>query len=118
MSTPSGVVTFLFTDIEGSTRRWESDAAAMRLALAAHDIGLIGFLAENYEPTSWAEELIDAARAVDHPRLVWLYQAASVCYQSGRSEQGVAYAEATRGVKPKAASRCRSASRAWQAGLI
>lgn len=22
---PSGVVTFLFTDIEGSTRRWEAD---------------------------------------------------------------------------------------------
>lgn len=34
---PSGVVTFLFTDIEGSTRRWESDADAMRQALAAHD---------------------------------------------------------------------------------
>jgi predicted ATPase/class 3 adenylate cyclase len=34
---PSGVVTFLFTDIEGSTRRWEADAAAMRAALAAHD---------------------------------------------------------------------------------
>jgi hypothetical protein len=32
---PSGVVTFLFTDIEGSTRRWEADAAAMRTALAA-----------------------------------------------------------------------------------
>jgi class 3 adenylate cyclase len=30
---PSGVVTFLFTDIEGSTRRWEADAAAMRAAL-------------------------------------------------------------------------------------
>ena len=30
---PSGVVTFEFTDIEGSTRRWESDAAAMRSAL-------------------------------------------------------------------------------------
>jgi class 3 adenylate cyclase len=30
-------VTFLFTDIEGSTRRWEADAAAMRAALAAHD---------------------------------------------------------------------------------
>jgi class 3 adenylate cyclase len=25
---PSGVITFLFTDIEGSTRRWEADAAA------------------------------------------------------------------------------------------
>ncbi len=34
---PAGVVTFLFTDIEGSTRRWESDAGAMRAALAAHD---------------------------------------------------------------------------------
>ncbi len=30
-------MTFLFTDIEGSTRRWEADAAQMRLALAAHD---------------------------------------------------------------------------------
>lgn len=34
---PSGVVTFLFTDIEGSTRRWEADAIAMREALATHD---------------------------------------------------------------------------------
>ncbi len=30
---PSGVVTFLFTDIEGSTRRWEADADGMRTAL-------------------------------------------------------------------------------------
>jgi predicted ATPase len=37
MSAPSGVVTFLFTDIEGSTRRWESDADAMRSALSVHD---------------------------------------------------------------------------------
>ena len=34
---PSGVVTFLFTDIEGSTRRWEADPEAMRAALATHD---------------------------------------------------------------------------------
>jgi predicted ATPase/class 3 adenylate cyclase len=34
---PSGVVTFLFTDVEGSTRRWEADADAMQEALAAHD---------------------------------------------------------------------------------
>jgi predicted ATPase len=33
----SGVVTFLFTDIEGSTRRWEADADAMRVALDVHD---------------------------------------------------------------------------------
>ena len=30
-------MTFLFTDIEGSTRRWEADADEMRTALAAHD---------------------------------------------------------------------------------
>jgi class 3 adenylate cyclase len=34
---PSGVVTFLFTDVEGLTRRWEVDADGMRAALAAHD---------------------------------------------------------------------------------
>ena len=34
---PSGVVTFLFTDIEGSTRPWEADAGAMRAALLVHD---------------------------------------------------------------------------------
>ena len=34
---PSGLVTFLFTDVEGSTRRWEADPDEMRVALAAHD---------------------------------------------------------------------------------
>src|SRR6516225_2399906 len=34
---PAGVVTFLFTDVEGSTRRWEADADGMRTALATHD---------------------------------------------------------------------------------
>ena len=39
---PSGVVTFLFTDVEGSTRRWEADADGMRVALATHDEVLHG----------------------------------------------------------------------------
>jgi predicted ATPase/class 3 adenylate cyclase len=34
---PTGTVTFLFTDIEGSTRLWEQDASAMRFALSRHD---------------------------------------------------------------------------------
>jgi len=34
---PSGTVTFLFTDIEGSTERWESNRAGMKQALARHD---------------------------------------------------------------------------------
>jgi predicted ATPase/class 3 adenylate cyclase len=37
MGAPSGTVTFLFTDIEGSTRLWDEHSEAMRLALARHD---------------------------------------------------------------------------------
>ena len=35
---PTGTVTFLFTDVEGSTQRWQRDKAAMSTALAAHDL--------------------------------------------------------------------------------
>jgi len=37
MSLPSGVVTFLFSDIEGSTRLWEEDPVGMAQSLADHD---------------------------------------------------------------------------------
>jgi predicted ATPase/class 3 adenylate cyclase len=39
---PQGTVTFLFTDLEGSTRLWEDHPDAMRDALAAHDAILRG----------------------------------------------------------------------------
>jgi class 3 adenylate cyclase len=80
---PTGVVTFLFTDIEGSTRRWESDAAAMRSALLAHDDVLRtaieahdGFLfshtgdgvaAAFASPMSAVNAAIDAQRALELP---------------------------------------------------
>src|SRR5450631_3024903 len=35
---PSGTITFLFTDIEGSTKLWEAQHEAMRDALARHDL--------------------------------------------------------------------------------
>ena len=34
---PSGTVAFLFTDIEGSTQRWESHRDAMSRAIERHD---------------------------------------------------------------------------------
>jgi class 3 adenylate cyclase len=34
---PTGTVTFLSTDIEGSTTRWEHTPEAMHVALARHD---------------------------------------------------------------------------------
>lgn len=37
MEVPSSVTTFLFTDIQGSTRLWEDEPERMRLALARHD---------------------------------------------------------------------------------
>jgi predicted ATPase/class 3 adenylate cyclase len=37
MAGPSGTVTFLFTDIEGSTRLWQHDEASMGEAVARHD---------------------------------------------------------------------------------
>jgi predicted ATPase/class 3 adenylate cyclase len=34
---PTGTLTFLFTDIEGSTKLWEQNAQAMQVALSRHD---------------------------------------------------------------------------------
>ncbi len=45
---PTGTVTFLFTDIEGSTQLWEKHPEAMKSALAKHDSILRGiFLMHN-----------------------------------------------------------------------
>jgi len=44
---PGGTVTFLFTDIEGSTRLWESERQAMRVALARHDAILRQLIGEH-----------------------------------------------------------------------
>jgi predicted ATPase/class 3 adenylate cyclase len=36
-SPPTGTLTFLFTDIEGSTKMWERDSSVMQVTLARHD---------------------------------------------------------------------------------
>src|SRR5262249_13190470 len=35
---PLGTVTFLYTDIEGSTRRWDNHPALMKAAVERHDV--------------------------------------------------------------------------------
>jgi class 3 adenylate cyclase len=47
MAGSSGTVTFLFTDIEGSTRLWQAGEAAMRSALSRHDQLLRKVIAEH-----------------------------------------------------------------------
>ncbi|HEY3899711.1 MAG TPA: adenylate/guanylate cyclase domain-containing protein [Chthoniobacter sp.] len=42
---PIGTITFLFSDIEGSSKKWEQHPDAMRVALAAHD----GMLRSTFE---------------------------------------------------------------------
>ncbi len=44
---PSGTVTFAFTDIEGSTERWERNRAAMEAALRRHDAVMHEAIAEH-----------------------------------------------------------------------
>ena len=45
---PSGTVTFLFTDLEGSTRLWEEQPEAMTAALARHDAILRGAIGSHH----------------------------------------------------------------------
>ncbi|MBV8994807.1 MAG: hypothetical protein JO287_14195, partial [Pseudonocardiales bacterium] len=75
--------------------RWAADRGDLDLAAAIATYGaLLGACVNNYEPSAWAEELIEAARAVDHPRLGFLYVMGSACWWPGRIEAAVAYADA------------------------
>jgi hypothetical protein len=74
--------------------RWAADQDDLDIAAAiATYAGLLGFLMHNFEPMAWAEELIEAARAVDHPRLAFLYVIASQCFTTGRIEAAVGYSD-------------------------
>jgi tetratricopeptide (TPR) repeat protein len=51
-------------------------------------------MVQTLEPIAWAEELIEPARTVDHPRLGFLYGIASQCFRTGRIEAAVRYSDA------------------------
>jgi predicted ATPase len=75
--------------------RWAADqgdldVAAVIATYTAH----LGTFVENFEPIAWAEELIEPARALDHPRLAALYVMASQCYLAGRLDAAIRYSEA------------------------
>jgi predicted ATPase/class 3 adenylate cyclase len=75
--------------------RWAADHGDLDVATTiATYVGVLGFIVENYEPIAWAEELIEPARAVDHPRLAALYVIASQCYTTGRIKAAVRYSDA------------------------
>ena len=75
--------------------RWATDHGDLDVAApVATYAAWLGYLTENYEPIAWAEELIEPARAVDHPLLTALYVMASNCYMAGRIEPAIRYTEA------------------------
>jgi predicted ATPase len=76
--------------------RWAADHGDLDTAGAiASYAGLFGYLVENTEAVAWAEELVEPARAVDHPRLAALYVVAALCWTLGRIDDAVGYAEAS-----------------------
>jgi predicted ATPase len=75
--------------------RWAADQGDLDAAATiATYATLLGYLLVNYEPIAWGDELIEPARAVDHPRLATLYVLASLCYNTGRFEESVRYSDA------------------------
>jgi predicted ATPase/class 3 adenylate cyclase len=74
--------------------RWAADQGDLDVAAAiAAYAAFLGCFLENYEPIAWAEELIEPARAVDHPRLAAVCMVASLCCLVGRFEEAVRYSE-------------------------
>jgi tetratricopeptide (TPR) repeat protein len=75
--------------------RWAADRGDLDVAatIAAY-VGWLGAGVQTLEPIAWAEELIEPARTVDHPRLAFLYVIASWCYLTGRIEAAVGYSDA------------------------
>jgi predicted ATPase len=77
--------------------RWAADQGDLDTAAAIVTIaGLLGASVEKLEPVTWAEELVEPAREVDHPRVVSLSAIASLCFQLGRVEEALAYSRAGR----------------------
>jgi len=75
--------------------RWAADQGDLDVAATiATYAGLLGICVQTLEPIAWAEELIEPARAVDHPRLAFLYVIASQCFTTGRIEAAVGYCDA------------------------
>jgi predicted ATPase/class 3 adenylate cyclase len=75
-----------------SAFRWAADHSDLdSAATTATYAAWLGVWVENHEPIAWAEELIEPARAVDHPRLPFLYVIASQCYLAGRIDAAVRY---------------------------
>jgi hypothetical protein len=75
--------------------RWAADHGDLDVAAPiATYAGWLGAAVQTLEPIAWAEELIEPARTIDHPRLASLYAISSLCYMTGRIEAAVRCSDA------------------------
>ncbi len=75
--------------------RWAADHDDLDTAAAiAVSATFLGKWVDQYEPVGWAEELLEPAQEVDHQRLAHLYLMAAQCYNAGRIDEFLGYAEA------------------------
>src|SRR5271156_4172853 len=97
--------------------RWAADHGDLDVAATiASYVGWLGVGVQTYEPIAWAEELIEPARAVDHPRLAFLYVIASMCFTTGRIEAAVGYSDAGQIVLGRSRDALPDGSEAWLGG--
>jgi class 3 adenylate cyclase len=82
-SKPTGTVTFLFTDIEGSTKMWERNPSVMQKALSRHDEILSSAIEANggyvFKTVGDAAPLSPALRR--HSALPW--RGSGLCWPKG-----------------------------------
>jgi tetratricopeptide (TPR) repeat protein len=98
--------------------RWAADHGDLDVAATiATYAGLLGAMVQTYEPIAWAEELIEPAYAVDHPRLAALYVIASLCFTTGRIEAAVRYSDAGQIVLGRSRDALPYGTEAWL-GLV
>ncbi|MDT5223573.1 MAG: hypothetical protein QOG19_980, partial [Mycobacterium sp.] len=74
--------------------RWTADQEDLDAAVTiATWAAFLGYSLDKFEPIAWAEELLEPAKAADHPSLTFLYVLSSMCYSAGRLEDAVRYAD-------------------------
>ncbi|ORV46774.1 ATP-binding protein [Mycobacterium conspicuum] len=74
--------------------RWASDHDDLDTATTiATDASFLGYMVDKFEPVAWSEELLERARAANHPHLTFLYVMASQCCMAGRITDAVRYAD-------------------------
>jgi hypothetical protein len=77
--------------------RWAADHSDIDTAAAITSYAaVLSYWVQQYEPSTWAEELIEPAKATGHPKLAMLYLLAAQCYITGRSDDFVRYTTAAR----------------------